>query len=157
MIRAARSTPNRDAARTLVAGAAVALLILLGADPLQRLHDRYLLPRPWVHPVVELVPRPGGKPAVTYAARPVAEAEGTWTTWLEIGGQRCCTTKGHGHYTPGRDPRPWDWADWFGTDWPVPQRPFAACVSYALTLTRSGVRAQAGPFCSQPFDPREVP
>lgn len=148
MVRAEKGTPNYNASRTLTAGCIITLVILMGADPLQRLWDQHVH-GVWVDPLIDVRPQTRGKPVIYYGARPTIDAEGAWTTWLEVDGLRCCTNKGQGHYVAGRQPRLWDWETWFGRDWPVPDRPYAACVSYTLETTRSGARRQFGPFCSE--------
>jgi hypothetical protein len=152
MMRLEKGSPDNNAARTLMFGSVAALLILVGLDPALRLADQVLLPRPWVNPVIEIVAEAEGKPSIRYGARPQVELTGTWTTWIEVNGRRGSTTKGEGHYMPDREPRMWEWGDWFGRDWPVPLRPFVACVSYDLHTT-SGARGQFGPFCSEEFTP----
>ena len=126
--------------------------LTLAYPPLRRGWDGYMLPRPWVSPVIEVVPEADGKPSIRYAANPQVELTGTWTTWIEVNWRRGSTTKGEGHYMPDRSARLWEWGDWFGRDWPVPSRPFVACVSYDLH-TASGARGQFGPFCSGEFTP----
>jgi hypothetical protein len=120
--------------------------------PIRQAWDQHFLPRPWVSPVIEIVAEAEGKPSIRYGARPKVELTGNWTTWIEVNGRRSSTSKGEGHYMPGREPRMWEWGDWFGRDWPVPTRPFVACVSYDLRTT-SGARGQFGPFCSEEFKP----
>lgn len=151
-MRIAKGSPDQNAARTLIFGSIAALFILVGLDPALRLADQVLLPRPWVKPIVQVTANPDGKPVIAYSAQPVAELSGTWTAWLEVQGRRCCTAKGEGNYKPGGQVREWEWEDWLGRDWPVPKRPFAACVAYDLR-TASGARAQFGPFCSEEFKP----
>jgi hypothetical protein len=120
--------------------------------PIRQAWDQHMLQRPWVSPVIEIVAEAEGKPSIRYGARPQVELTGNWTTWIEVNGRRGKTWKGEGHYMPGREPRLWEWSDWFGQDWPVPLRPFVACVSYDLHTT-SGARGQFGPFCSEEFTP----
>lgn len=131
----------------------IAMVTLVVAGNARTKYDEYLLPRPWLHPFIEIKSPPYGKPFIMYGARADVELKGTWTAWMEVEGVRCCTNGGKGHYLPAKEPRLWSWDDFFGRDWAVPTRPFIACVLYDVT-TNNGARRSFGPFCSPEFDPR---
>ena len=46
MLRASKSTPERNATRTLMTGLIVGLLILFTFDPIRRLFEHHVLERP---------------------------------------------------------------------------------------------------------------
>lgn len=150
MVRIEKSTPNANASRTLLAGAIVALLILVGLDPALRLYDEYLRPTPWISADVRVVTPQEGKPLVGYTVDTKTNISGRWKAWVQNeAGVRRCGGSGQGDYAARHgEEKVWDWAAWLGTDCAVPTTPFRLCVSYAVTTPR-GAKGNFGPFCSE--------
>lgn len=126
---------------------------LFVVQPLQRIYDDYLRPRPFMTAVVELVASDGAAPDVLYAARSDMRVKGRWSAWVEVKGRRGCGGSGEAGYGPPlNDPRLWAWRDWLGADCAVPVVPFAVCVRYAIE-SAAGAADISGPFCSAVYDP----
>lgn len=157
MIRADKTTPNADAARTLILGIIAAILIIFGTDPAVILWERYGASRPWVDPIIEVIPSRDGKPDILYKAVVRFPVSGYWTAYLQAeNGKRSCVGKGRGDYKPNNTPaRLWSWADWMGSDCAEPLLPYQACASYKVQSDR-GVWDTTDPVCSTPYDPRKT-
>jgi len=141
----------RFAFMSTVGALTVGLLLLA---PAQRAYDDHVRPRPFITALVEIVPRAGDRPDVRYLAQASTKVSGSWSAWVDVDGRRGCGGAGTSGYAPTTaSPRLWLWEDWLGRDCPMPNRPFALCVRYAVQ-TPAGVGDLAGPFCSAIFDPR---
>lgn len=125
----------------------------VAVDPAARAYDDYLRERPWITAGVELVPAPEF-PLIRYDVHADLPVSGRWRAWLDADGVRRCFGSGFGDYSPDT-PRQavWTWGDWLGVQCPVPERPFRACVSYAVRTPR-GATGEFGPYCSEVYDPR---
>lgn len=156
-IRADKSTPNANMARTLMLGVVAALLILVGADPAARFYDRNIKPRPWLYADVEIVPVVGSRPRVRYAVHAKSYVAGDWRAWVEVEpAVRICGGSGSGTYSERTGkPRLWGWQAWLGRDCSEPAIPYRLCVSYDVR-TPSGVPGDFGPDCSAFHDPQEM-
>jgi hypothetical protein len=141
-----------DTVYRLLGGIAVLTALSIGWPGVQRFYDQHLSPAVWIDPLIQVVPAPDGKPRILYGARASMDLRGEWSTYLEVGAIRCCTSKGTGIYVEGRAPSLWDWMDFFDRDLVVPGAPFRVCVSYDLT-TNAGAQRQFGPFCSKEYQP----
>lgn len=160
MIRAEKGTPNENAMKTLLMGAVCSLGILLGVDTALRLYDTHFNSPPWIEVTLEIMPQPVGPPKIKYLADAKFPIDGVWTATIvdEYFG-RLATRKGDGDYTPGRGPaKPWPWHAFFEQAGrlapPEPLIPYRVCVSYRMTLVRSGAKADSAVSCSEIYDPR---
>ena len=149
-MRAEKGTPNANAFRTLIVGVGVALVLLVGLDPAQRLYDEHLRPRPWVEASITILAPKEGKPLVEYAVTAPSLVSAAWKAWVESeNGTRLCGGHGPGDYGPSTAaPRVWAWGAWLGVECAVPARPFPLCVSYVAELP-SRARSDFGPYCSE--------
>jgi hypothetical protein len=149
-MRAEKGTPNANAFRTLIVGVGVALVILVGIDPAERLYDEHLRSRPWVEAHVEVLAPKEGKPLVSYSVTAPTLLHATWKAWVEgERGTRLCGGQGPGDYGPTtKSPKVWSWDAWIGAPCWVPNTPFRLCVSYVAELP-SRARADFGPYCSE--------
>ncbi|WP_226780380.1 hypothetical protein [Oceaniglobus trochenteri] len=155
MIRVSKGTPNENALRTMLVGAFLTVVILVGIDPAVRVYDEHLRVRPWLHATIEIIPqRNDRKPVLLYRVNAPAFVEGRWKAWPELeSGRRLAGGGGSGTYSTKSVERAWDWDAFFEADRPVPNEPFRICVSYTVRTAR-GVAGDFGPFCSDLYDPR---
>lgn len=126
-----------------------------GVDALRWAYDEFILPRPWVNPVLEVRDVGTDRPAILYGARAAVPVSGRWVASIDVGGFRLESNDGDGSYRVGTPPRLWSWQDFFDMDVEEPNVPYKVCVFYDLT-TSSGAQDITPTFCSPEFDPRKA-
>ncbi len=125
-----------------------------GVDAIYKGYDDYILPKPWVEPLLEIKPREGHpRPFILYGARAKLPVAGRWVAFIEIDGERWLSNSGWGSYRPDSAPKVWSWHDFFNANLPEPQVPYRVCVFYDLK-TRSGAHDITETTCSLEHTPQ---
>ncbi len=150
MLRADKSTPDKNAVRTLMAGLAIALVIFLGFDPARRLYEHHVLDEPWMESSIVLVPSSDGYPDILHQADLRTTIHTDTRVWSESAtGRLLCRVDGSRTFGAGQVNELWSWNALLGVC-QVPDEEFRICVRYSIAAPL-WARDVIGPFCSDLF------
>lgn len=161
ILRADRTTRNRDDLKVMMVGSMIGVLLLLVLPVAGKLYDQFYADRPFVTATVEVIQTEDyRRPMVLYDADATQPATAIWVAVIrDQYGNRLETRRGTGNYSTKKDnPRPWTWAAFFDNETGalpplVPTQPFKICLWYVSTANDTGVADETPEICSVLFYP----
>ena len=158
MVRAEKTTKNRDDFRVLIASTLFAILLIVANPFVMRMWDTLVAERPFITASLEIVQKENDEPYILYDADATEPVDGVWiASMVDEFGSQLTTRRGNGSYNDSFDrPRIWTWFAFFDNDKGlnspvVPNVPFKVCVRYIVTARDSGASDESPTYCSQLF------
>jgi hypothetical protein len=158
-MRVDKTTRNADDFRVLMAGAIVAIIIMLVQPLTVKFWDGFVAGRPFVTATVEVVFDESSQSVkVLYDADAKQATDAIWIGTIQTEeGDRIFTRRGTGAYSTKVDnPRLWLWSAFWDNekgleDPEIPNEAFKICLRYISTARRSGILDETPEMCSNTF------
>jgi hypothetical protein len=163
-MRVDKTTRNADDFRVLMAGAIIAIIIMLVQPLTVKFWDGFVAGRPFVTATVEVIfDEEAQEVKVLYDADAKQATDAVWIATIYADkGDRLFSRRGNGSYSTKIDnPKLWTWSAFWdnekGLDPPeIPDEAFAICLRYISTARRSGILDETPEVCSETFYPEAI-
>lgn len=163
-MRVDKTTRNADDFRVLLAGAIMAIIIMLVQPLTVKFWDGFVAGRPFVTATVEIVyDQDAQQVKVLYDADAKQPTDAVWIGLIYgEDGERIFTRRGDGAYTTKEDnPRLWSWEAFWDNEKglappAIPTVAFKICLRYISTARRSGILDETPEACSKMFYPEAI-